>query len=50
MLFTAAGENTPKGTQPCVLPFWVKLAIKPLMISLYNVCDLHKKVMYMADF
>lgn len=50
MLFTAAGENTPKGTQTRRNSFVGKIAINNLMTSPYNVYELHEKVMYMADF
>lgn len=46
---SAAACSTPKGTQTLRASFVGKMAINPLMISLYNVHELHEKVMYMAD-
>ncbi len=49
MLFTAAGKNTPKGTQILRTCFASKNSYKLLKTSPCGVCELHGKVMYMAD-
>lgn len=49
MLFTAAGENTPKETQTLRTSFAGKNSYKLLKTSPCGVCELHGKVMYMAD-
>lgn len=49
MIIAAAGKNTPKGTQIMRTCFASKNSYKLLKTSPCGVCELHGKVMHMAD-